>query len=99
MSKSEFDPYQADLAPAPGARFTVTAEASPGVMPRVLEPFAKRGLVPTEWRSRTDGTRLVITVRMTGMEPRLADHIAACMRGIHLVDRVLVTAGEPQDMA
>ena len=31
--------------------FSVHAAAEPGVMPRVLELFAKRGLVPHKWQS------------------------------------------------
>ena len=31
--------------------FSVQARAEPGVMPRVLELFAKRGLVPQNWHS------------------------------------------------
>lgn len=73
------------------ARFAVTAAASPGVMPRVLELFAKRGLVPTEWRSRAVDGRLTIDIRMAAMEPRLAGYIGNCLRQIYLVERVLVT--------
>ncbi len=73
------------------ARFAVTAAASPGVMPRVLEPFAKRGLVPDEWRSHATDGRLNIEIRMAAMQPRLAAYIGRCLREIHLVERVLVT--------
>ena len=44
----------------PTACFSVAAAAEPGVMPRVLELFAKRGLVPTHWCSRVSGRALVI---------------------------------------
>lgn len=81
-----------DPAAAPaGARFDVTAATSPGVMPRVLELFAKRGLVPTEWRSRATDGSLTIEIRMAEIEPRLATYIGNCLRQIHLVERVLVT--------
>lgn len=87
MSYSSPDPA---TGPAE-ARFAVTAAASPGVMPRVLEPFAKRGLVPTEWRSHTDDEKLTIEIRMAAMEPRLAAYIGNCLRQIYLVERVLIT--------
>jgi acetolactate synthase small subunit len=46
-----------DDSPLVAARFTVTAEASPGLLSRVLEPFARRDLVPDTVRaSRHDGT-------------------------------------------
>ena len=41
------------------ACFSVHARAEPGVMPRVLELFAKRGLVPSFWQSSTSGARSV----------------------------------------
>ena len=97
MSQSSTDPFDPSTdrneRPA-GAQFSVTAAASPGVMPRALELFAKRGLVPIECRARADGGRLQIDIRIAGMEPRLADYIATCMRQIHLVDRVLVTPAD-----
>ena len=41
----------ADDDPSVTACFSVHAHADPGVMPRVLELFAKRGLVPSAWHS------------------------------------------------
>jgi len=41
--------------PLVAARFTVTAEASPGLLSRILEPFAKRDLVPDTLRAARDG--------------------------------------------
>lgn len=94
MSQSSNDPT-ADRSECPaGAQFTVTAAVSPGVLPRVLELFAKRGLVPAECSARADGDRLLIDIRMAGMTPRLASYIGACMRQIHLIDRVLVTPAD-----
>jgi len=80
-----------DAGPA-GARFVVSAAVSPGVLPRVLELFAKRGLTPTECRARAEGARLSIDIYMASMEPRLAGYIGACMRQVHLVDRVMIAA-------
>lgn len=76
--------------PEAAAAFSVTAQPSPGVMPRVLELFAKRGLVPTHWQSTDHGSELAIDIRMQGMDQALADYIGRCLRQIHLVDRVLV---------
>lgn len=91
--------------PEPVAAFSVTAQPSPGVMPRVLELFAKRGLVPTHWHSTVNGAEIAIDIRMQGMEQPLADYIGRCLRQIHLVDRVLVvhdasaSAGRTADSA
>ena len=46
--------------------FSVQAVAEPGVMPRVLELFAKRGLVPQKWHSTVSGTALAIDVQAGG---------------------------------
>jgi hypothetical protein len=63
-------------------------------MPRVIELFAKRGLVPSSWHSRTGGpghSELTIDIQMREMEPGLADYIAACLRQIVGVDIVLTS--------
>src|ERR1700752_3672177 len=52
------------------ACFSVHARAEPGVMPRVLELFAKRGLVPSSWKSSTSGgdrSQLRIDIQMRGL--------------------------------
>jgi acetolactate synthase small subunit len=74
------------------AYFSVHARAEPGVMPRVLELFAKRGLVPSHWHSAVSGVdqaRLMIEIQMRGLEREIADYIAACLRQIAGVDTVL----------
>jgi acetolactate synthase small subunit len=79
------------------AYFSVHAQAEPGVMPRVLELFAKRGLVPTRWRSAVTGADrrdLTIDIEMRGLGRDALDYIAACLRQIACVDRVLASSGE-----
>src|SRR6516162_1256982 len=76
------------------ACFSVHARAEPGVMPRVLELFAKRGLVPSFWQSSTsggDGTRLKIDIQMCGLAGETIDYMAACLRQITSVE-VVVTS-------
>jgi acetolactate synthase small subunit len=76
--------------------FFVHARAEPGVMPRVLELFAKRGLVPSLWRSFTSGPEareLTIDIMMPGLDRYTADYIAACMRQIASVEAVLTARG------
>ena len=79
----------ADRAPSPLAvSFSVQALAEPGVMPRILELFAKRGLVPHRWHSTASETALTIDVQMTGLDREIAEYIARCMRQIHGVETV-----------
>lgn len=87
------EPTERAFAPRttrPTACFSVTAEAEPGIMPRVLELFAKRGLVPSLWHSKVAPTgELTIDVQMDGMEAPLARQIAASLRQIWGVATVL----------
>ena len=74
--------------------FSILAEREPGVMPRVLELFAKRNLVPDRWVSDLGGPgrrELAIDLQVAGLAPETADHIARCLRGLHYVDRVLLS--------
>ncbi|HEX2151898.1 MAG TPA: hypothetical protein VHG31_07875 [Stellaceae bacterium] len=57
-------------------------------MPRVLELFAKRGLVPQRWNSTASDAGLSIEVQMAGLDREVADYIARCMRQIHGVETV-----------
>lgn len=75
----------------PTACFSVSARAEPGVMPRVVELFAKRGLVPTSWHSRVTGGELTIDLQMRGMDNATATYVAACLRQIVPVEVVLTS--------
>lgn len=71
--------------------FSVQARAEPGVMPRVVELFAKRGLVPQKWHSTATGSVLTIDVQVGGLGRDLADYIARCLRQIIGVETVLTS--------
>ena len=76
------------------ACFSVHAHAEPGVMPRVLELFAKRGLVPSSWRSATAGTNqteLTIDIQMRGLGSEATAYLASCLRQIAYVEVVLTS--------
>ena len=77
--------------PDPVACFSVVAAAEPGVMPRVLEQFAKRNLVPTAWSSRVTGAELSIDLQMRAMDSGAATYIAACLRQIPAVTLVVIS--------
>jgi acetolactate synthase small subunit len=74
--------------------FSVHAHAEPGVMPRILELFAKRGLVPSAWHSKrcgTDDAELMIDIQMGGLGRDLSNYLAACLRQIAYVEVVLTS--------
>ncbi len=90
----------APAAPCPRAApsrvfcFSVHAEAEPGVMPRVLELFAKRGLVPRRWVSDISGPGgrdLSIDVQVAGVSPETSAYMARCLRQIWGVRAVLTS--------
>jgi len=78
---------QAD--PAPLYCFCVLAAADPGVMPRVLQQFAKRNLVPARWYSRVVAGGLEIDVQVAALSPEEGDYIAQCLRRLVDVEAVL----------
>jgi acetolactate synthase small subunit len=75
----------------PTACFSVHASAEPGIMPRVAELFAKRGLVPSSWISRVSGRELTIDLQLAGLDAETAQFIARCLRQIVAVEVVLVS--------
>jgi hypothetical protein len=85
----------ADSGRSPVACFFVHARSEPGVMPRVLELFAKRGLVPCKWHSDTNGpsdAALTIDLQISGLDPDTVAYVANCMRQITGVEAVLTAA-------
>ncbi len=80
------------------ACFSIQAEAEAEVMPRVLELFAKRGLVPLRWVSGVTGQgtglggrELTIDVQVAGLMPETQGYIARCLRQIWGVGAVLTS--------
>ena len=71
------------------ARYAVRARAEPGIMPRILELFAKRGLVPQQWRSTASPVALTIEVQIAGIDREAAAYIGRSMRQIAGVESVL----------
>ena len=64
-------------------RFTVVAEAAPGVLPRLLAPFARRDLTPDTLESRRnpDGT-LRIDITMARMPAEMVHLVEGNLRQI-----------------
>lgn len=67
------------------ARFFVQGAADPGLLPRLLEPFAKLGTVPCRMhasREAGDGTTLTVDLRIAGVSSRQAELIEAGLRRV-----------------
>lgn len=58
------------------ARFLVQAEASPGLLPRLLQPLAKRDLVPDAMQASRDGETLHVELTLLAM-PNGMVHLVA----------------------
>lgn len=75
--------------------FSVVAAAEPGAMPRILEFFAKRGLVPSRWVSHLGGSplegELSIDVQIEGLDEQTARLIACSIGQLQDVRLVLTS--------
>jgi len=76
------------------ACFSVQADATPGVLPRLLEILAKRGFVPsrihaTTLKSAEGPEKLSVDLQVGGVGHDLQALMAATMGQVYEVDRVL----------
>ncbi len=74
--------------------YCVEGEADPGLLPRVLELFAKRGLVPERFfaqPSRHGSAGLMIDLQVRGFSAAERELVASCLRQIPLVWTVLTS--------
>ena len=79
---------------APVFCFSIDVVPDAGAMARVLEQFAKRGLVPTRWHSDViDSDAMQIDVQIVGLSATLGQDVARCLSAIVGVHSVL-TAGK-----
>ncbi|HEX6000627.1 MAG TPA: hypothetical protein VFZ16_14715 [Hyphomicrobiaceae bacterium] len=73
------------------AYFFISAPADPGLLPRLIEPVAKLGAMPTRVhasRESGDGSELVVDLRLAGVAPRTAELIGRALRAVVGVRRV-----------
>lgn len=80
------------------AFFFISAPADPGLLPRLIEPVAKLGAVPSRVhasREAGDGTELTVDLRLAGVTPRTADLVARALRAVVGVRQVMAVV-EPE---
>jgi hypothetical protein len=73
-------------------RFTVLGAAEPGLLPRLIEPFAKRGLVPRRFEAAEEAGSLRVSVTAE-LDADTAALIAATLRATVGVAAVLAQQG------
>jgi len=74
--------------------YALTAEPEAALLPRVLQFFAKRGLVPYRCHATVEGQNdatLSIDVQVCGMDDWSADHLGQSLRQIVGVHAVLMS--------
>jgi acetolactate synthase small subunit len=76
-------------------KFVVVAAPDPGTLSRIIELFAKRGLVPACLISRHIDEELRVEIEVEGMDPSLANYIGRCLQEIFVVHSVNLTPGSP----
>lgn len=79
--------------PLVAARFTVTADAFPGLLCRVLGPFAKRDLVPDAVRATRKGDAMRAEISLTAMPLGMVHLVAGNLGQIIGVRRVEAMEG------
>lgn len=62
--------------------FLVLAEANPGLLSRLLAPFAKRDLVPDWVQARREGDTLRIRLAMTAMPAEMVHVVEGNLRQV-----------------
>jgi hypothetical protein len=69
-------------------RFMLDAESAPGLLPRLLQPFARRDLIPDRmWAHRSGGTTHV-EIALEAMPPELVHYVEGNLRQVVGVQRV-----------
>lgn len=74
--------------------FSIRAAPEPGVMPRVLEVFAKRSLMPERCHADLANfgrEELTIDLQVAGLSPETGAYLARCLRQIWSVEAVLTS--------
>ncbi len=71
-------------------RFEMLAEAEPGLLPRLLAPFARRDLIPDHVRSRREGAALVVEIGMAAMPSEMLHLVEGNLRQVVGVVRLAV---------
>jgi hypothetical protein len=91
-------PSPTEPSSAPARRvtcFSIRAAAEPGIMPRVMEVFAKRSLVPQRWYADRlggpDGDELSIDLQVADLSAETCSFLARCLRQIWGVEAVLTS--------
>ena len=83
--------------PCRSVRFELLADAEPGLLARVLGPFARRDLVPDRVRARRDGLAMRVEIGMDAMPSEMLHLVEGNLRQIVGMQRLsVVLCGDQQ---
>ncbi|HUZ64572.1 MAG TPA: hypothetical protein VMU82_12800 [Acetobacteraceae bacterium] len=85
-------------APAPIV-FIIEAITEPGLLPRLIQPFARRDVLPDRFEAHRHGDTLHVVIGMAGAPEEtiaLIEGNLCQIVGVHALRRI---AGTPQEMA
>ena len=63
-------------------RFLLSADPSPGLLPRLLEPFARRDLVPDRVTARCIGPTMQVEIAMAAMPGEMLSFVEGSLRQV-----------------
>ncbi len=69
-------------------RFMLDAESSPGLLPRLLQPFARRDLFPDRMWAHRNGGVTHVEIALEAMPLELVHHVEGNLRQVVGVQRV-----------
>jgi len=69
-------------------RFLLDAEASPGLLPRLLQPFARRDLTPDRMWSHRNGGTMHVEIAMDAVPAEVVHLVEGNLRQVVGVQRV-----------
>ena len=77
--------------PFQSVRFDLLADAEPGLLPRLLVPFARRDLLPDQVRTRRNGDTVEASLEMAAMPAEMVHLVEGNLRQVVGMRRVSVT--------
>ena len=77
-------------------RFLLDAECSPGLLPRLLQPFARRDLIPDRMWSHRSGDMMHIEIAVEAMLDEEIHLVEGNLRQIVGVQQVIQVRPEPR---
>jgi hypothetical protein len=74
------------------ARYLVQGQSDPGLLSRLIEPFAKLGTVPSRVHATCesgDGSQMTVDLRLSAVAPRTAELIEHSLRRVIGVSQLI----------